>query len=139
MNGKAFFDSNIICYAFDTKDKEKKEKAKELLKNWMSSGKLVISTQVLQEVFVVLTRKTKPPLKPEKTKEILEVFLPFEIVQITPELIFKAIDILIKHRISFWDALIISAAVKAKCKVVFTEDLNDGQIIEGVTIINPFR
>jgi len=139
MNFKAFFDTNIFAYAFDRSNPEKKEKARALISQWMPSGNMVISTQVLQELFVVLTRKLKPGLSTSEAEEVLKSLLPLEIKIIDPEMIFQAIQILKEHNISFWDALIISAAVSSRCKVVFTEDLNPGQIIAGVRIENPFE
>jgi len=139
MNFKAFFDTNIFAYAFDRSNPEKKEKARALISQWMPSGNMVISTQVLQELFAVLTRKLKPGLSTSEAEEVLKSLLPLEIKIIDPEMIFQAIQILKEHNISFWDALIISAAVSSRCKVVFTEDLNPGQIIAGVRIENPFE
>jgi len=139
MSFKAFFDTNIFAYAFDRSNPEKKEKARTLISQWMPSGNMVISTQVLQELFVVLTRKLKPGLSTSEAEEVLKSLLPLEIKIIDPEMIFQAIQILKEHNISFWDALIISAAVSSRCKVVFTEDLNPGQIIAGVRIENPFE
>jgi len=139
MNFKAFFDTNIFAYAFDRSNPEKKEKARALISQWMPSGNMVISTQVLQELFAVLTRKLKPGLSTSEAEEVLKSLLPLEIKIIDPEMIFQAIQILKEHNISFWDALIIAAAVSSRCKVVFTEDLNPGQIIAGVRIENPFE
>ena len=90
---------------------------------------MVISTQVLQELFVVLTRRLKPNLPIEKARKVIEDFSKIEVSLIEPEIILKAI----------WDALIVSAAAKARCRVLFTEDLNHGQKIEGVKIVNPFQ
>jgi len=100
---------------------------------------MVISTQVLQELFVVLTRRLKPGLPIEKARKVIEDFSKIEVSLIEPEIILKAIDVFQKYKISFWDALIVSAAAKARCRVLFTEDLNHGQKIEGVKIVNPFR
>lgn len=104
----------------------------------MPFGNMVISTQVLQELFVVLTRKLKPGLSTSEAEEVLKSLLPLEVKIIDPAMIFQAIQILKEHSISFWDALIVAAAVSSRCKVVFTEDLNPGQIIAGVRIENPF-
>jgi len=138
MSFKAFFDTNIFAYAFDRSNPEKKEKARALISQWMPFGNMVISTQVLQELFVVLTRKLKPGLSTSEAEEVLKSLLPLEVKIIDPEMIFQAIQILKEHSISFWDALIVAAAVSSRCKVVFTEDLNPGQIIADVRIENPF-
>ncbi len=95
----------------------------------------VISTQVMQEFYVVATKKlgTVPLL----AKDMLKSFERFEIVIITPEIIGNAIDFGINNQISFWDALIISAADNADCEKLWTEDLNHGQIVGNIRIENP--
>ncbi len=139
MTYKAFFDTNVLAYGFDKSAPEKQKIAQELVREWLPSRKMVISTQVLQELFVVLTRRLKPGLPPEKACKIIEDFSKIEISLIETKTILKAIDISQKHKISFRDALIVSSALEAGCRVLFTEDLNHGQKIEGVKIVNPFR
>ena len=139
MTYKAFFDTNVLAYGFDKSIPEKQKIAQELVREWFPSRKMVISTQVLQELFVVLTRRLKPGLPAEKARKIIEDFSKIEISLIEPKTILKAIDISQKHKISFWDALIVNSALEAGCRVLFTEDLNHGQKIEGVKIVNPFR
>ena len=97
----------------------------------------VISTQVLQEFYVVATKRLE--VDPLAAKDILSSFQRFEIVVTTPQLINDAIDVSIINVISFWDALIVTSAEHAKCGAVLTEDLNHGQIIRGVKIKNPFN
>ena len=69
---------------------------------------------------------------------LLAKFTVFEVVQVTTERILRAVDISVFHQLSFWDSLIISTAEAARCETLLTEDMNDGQIIEGVRIVNPF-
>ena len=137
MKVKAFFDTNILAYAFDQRSPEKRKKAKDLIALWMPSGDMVISTQVLQELFVVLTRKFAPAISLDNAKKVPETFSPVETIKIDREKIFKAIEIVKESSISFWDGLIVSAAVFARCKVIFTEDLNSGEVIAGVKVENP--
>ncbi len=129
---KAFFDTNILAYEFDNSDTTKQEIASNLLTQWRTNGYMVISTQVLQELFVVLTKKLKPPLKEPIAKEVIKTYSKFPIVIINPNLILKAISIKEKYKFSFWDSLIFSAAIEAKCFILFTEDLSHGAVIEGV-------
>ena len=96
----------------------------------------MISTQVMQEFFVSVTRNLGVP--PLAAKAILKTFTVFEIVTAGPELIYEAIDCSVLNAISFWDALVLAAAASAGCGVLYTEDLNQGQIIIGVKIQNPF-
>ncbi len=90
---------------------------------------------MMQEFFVVATNKLS--LDPLMVKDLLSGFARFETVLITQDIVFEAIDISIIKRLLFWDALIVAAADSANCSVVWTEDLNDGEIIRGVKIVNP--
>ena len=135
MPGKVFLDSNILVYAQDRGSAEKQRRSRELIARLADSGNGVISTQVMQEFFVSVTRKLAVP--PLAAKAILKTFTVFEIVNAGPELIHEAIDCAVLNAISFWDALIFAAAASAGCGTVCTEDLNHGQIIMGVKVQNP--
>ena len=134
---KVFFDSNILVYFADGADPKKQQIAEKLIKNAVINDNGVISTQSLQEFFAATTRKllcTK-----EKAKEYVENFSnSFTVEQISVPLILKAIDISIKNQFSFWDSLILSAAIQTGCIICYSEDLTNGQIIEGVKIVTPF-
>ena len=134
---KVFFDSNILVYFADGADPKKQQIAEKLIKNAVINDNGVISTQSLQEFFAATTRKllcTK-----EKAKEYVENFSnSFTVEQISVPLILKAIDISIKNQFSFWDSLILSAAIQTGCIICYSEDLSNGQIVEGVKVINPF-
>ena len=137
---RAFFDTNIFAYLHDEENPEKRQIAKELLSRWFPTGRMVISTQVLQELYVVLTRKLSPPLSSEDAlDEVKKLDMGARTVVVKPSMVFDAVRIHRENNISFWDALIVSSAVHGGCKVIFTEDLNHGQVIEGVRIENPFR
>jgi len=138
MKYRAFFDTNILAYEFDSSDILKHEKARDILDIWRPSGFLVISTQVIQELFVVLTRKFRPALPVNDAEEVIKAYSSCNIHTISVETILKAIRISDDHSLSFWDGLIITAAKEARCKVLFTEDLNHGQMIWGIKIVNPF-
>ena len=134
---KVFFDSNILVYFADSADPQKQQIAENLIKNAVINDNGVISTQSLQEFFAATTRKllcTK-----EKAKEYVENFSDsFTVEQVSVPLILKAINISIKNQFSFWDSLILSAAIQSGCIICYSEDLSNGQIIEGVKIVNPF-
>lgn len=132
---KIFIDTNIFVYTIDNYNPGKKSKCRKLLKNIVKNHKAVISTQVIQEFYVVGT--TKLDLDPILVKNILHKFENIEIVVVDIALIKEAIDISILNKLSFWDALIIAAADSAKCENLYTEDLTHGQIIRGVKIENP--
>ncbi len=136
MKSKVFIDTNILIYSIDKFDKIKLKKARKFLKETSSENTVVISTQVIQEFYVAATKKLNA--NPHIIKEIVKNFEKFEIVQINIEMIKDAIDTSILNQISFWDALIIISAEISKCQILYTEDLNQSQLIRGVKIINPF-
>jgi len=137
MTSKIFIDTNLLVCALDKADPEKQVKARELLRKIESDCLGVISTQVLQEYYVVATRKLK--VKPELMKKIISSLSKYEIVVINQPIIEKAIDISMSNKISFWDALIVASAVAARCRIIWTEDLNQGQSISKIKIENPFN
>ena len=139
MTFKAFFDTNVLAYEYDLRNLKKQSVAKNLLDKWRASGNFVISTQVLQELYVVLTKKLISTMSGEEAEEIITTYSVFNVVTVTTETILRAIKIKKRYRLSFWDSLIVSAAVDGKCRILFTEDLSDGMKIEGIKIVNPFK
>lgn len=134
---KCFFDSNVLVYMQDASDKEKQEKARKLFAECVENETAVISTQCLQEFYNVVACKMKQDKI--ETKRIIHNFSEnVPIVQVTPAIIENAIDISAQTQFSFWDSLILSAAEKSNCDILYSEDLNDGQKVNGVTIRNPF-
>ncbi|MEW6358899.1 MAG: PIN domain-containing protein [Planctomycetota bacterium] len=134
---KIFVDTNILIYSLDRSDEARQEKCRSLLRTLCGDFKGVVSTQVMQEFYVAAT--TKLGADPLIIKDILHSFERFEAVVITPERIRDAIDCSIVNRLSFWDALIVVAAESARCERLWSEDLNDGQVIRGVRIENPIK
>jgi predicted nucleic acid-binding protein len=134
---KVFLDTNILIYSLDQSDPDKQSRCRKLIRSLTSDNTGVISTQVMQEFYVASTSKLGA--EPLIVKDILRSLERFETVIINPALIKEAVDCSIINRISFWDALIIAAAESAKCKLLWTEDLNNGQIIRGVRIENPLK
>jgi len=135
---RAFFDTNVLVYAFDSSAPEKQNRALDLFNVLALKGDAVLSTQVLQEFFVVTTRKLAIPLSSERAEEIVRQFAQLPTVVIDPDLILQAIRVTRAHQVSFWDALLIAAAKFAGATELLTEDLQHGQTIEGVRISNPF-
>ena len=137
---RVFFDTNVLVYLHDKKNPAKRGIARELLLHWFPTGRMVVSTQVLQELYVVLTKKLIPAMPPEEAlEELKKLSLGAKTVSISPDMVFDAIRTHLENGISFWDALIVTAAAYGGCKVLFTEDLNHGQTINGVKIENPFK
>ncbi len=133
---KIFIDTNILVYSLDRFDPVKRKKCRSLLKLLIGDLHGVISTQVMQEFYVTTTKKLGAD--PLLIKDILHSFERFETVIVIPETIKDAIDCSIINRLSFWDALIVVAAASAQCDKLWSEDFNDGQVIRGVQIENPF-
>jgi predicted nucleic acid-binding protein len=134
---KVFVDTNILIYSMDEFDPAKREKCRFVLKSAINEFQGVISTQVMQEFYVAATKKLGAD--PLLMKDILHSFEQFEIVMVNPAIIYDAIDCGIINRMSFRDSLIAVAAESAHCETLWTEDLNDGQIIRGVRIENPLK
>ncbi|MBR6078972.1 MAG: PIN domain-containing protein [Treponema sp.] len=135
--GKVFFDSNILIYFVDERDERKQSIAKEIIADAVQNQNGMISTQSLQEFYNVVTKKMNCPK--EKAKELVTMFSElFPVTQITIPLILSAIDISIKNEFSFWDSLILSTANDTGCILIYSEDLNSGQIISGTKVLNPF-
>jgi predicted nucleic acid-binding protein len=134
---KHFIDTNVLVYSIDEDSPEKRAKAIELIQTLGESGEGVISTQVLQEFFTAATRKIG--VDPRDAKQLVRDFQVFDVISINPEMIERAIDCSILNLISFWDSLIIRAAAESGCDNLFSEDLQDGQVIDGVMVRNPFR
>ncbi|GHV72713.1 twitching motility protein PilT [Spirochaetia bacterium] len=134
---KIFIDTNVLVYTADDDNKDKQAKAKSVIADIKTHQIPVVSTQVLQEFYN--TGTTKLNLDKIFVKNMVRNLNEIEVVQVTFELIEQGIDISILSQISFWDGLIIAAAEFAKCTTLISEDLNDGQVIRGVKISNPFK
>ena len=134
---KVFIDTNILIYSMDQFDPVKQKKCRAILKSLKNEQRGVISTQVMQEFYVAATKKLGA--QPLTVKDILNSFERFVTVIVAPAIIKEAIDCSIINRLSFWDALIVAAAESANCEKIWSEDLNDGQVIRGVRIENPLK
>lgn len=133
---KVFLDTNVLVYASDHDSPGKMRTARALMQRVASDGGGVVSTQVIQEFFVAATRKLA--IEPLKAKAIVATFHPLELVTVCLDDITDAIDGHILWQISFWDALILRAAERASCSIVYSEDLNPGQLYGGVEVRDPF-
>jgi len=133
----AFVDTNVFVYAQDASAPRKRAQALELLKKLSLEGRLVISTQVLQEFACVAVRKLKLSLP--ATNALLDELAKLPVCTIDIVVIKDAVTIHFANKLSFFDSLIIATAARHGCSYVYSEDMADGQTIRGVTIINPFR
>lgn len=135
--GKVLFDTNILIYSIDERDPKKQQIALKILNEASVVKKGVISTQSLQEFYNAAVKKLN--LSKQAAKEYVDLFTKqFHVIQISIPLILNAIDISIRDGFSFWDSLILSTANDSGCILVYSEDMNNGQIIGGTKILNPF-
>ena len=136
--GKTFLDTNILVYAHDISAGIKHQTARKIIIDLWNSGSGLLSTQVLQEFFVIITKKIPKPIKPELAEKIVSDLLMWKVIVNDGESILTAIKIHSQYHYSFWDSLIIESAIAGGATLLLSEDLSDGQIIEGVRIQNPF-
>jgi predicted nucleic acid-binding protein len=139
MASRTFFDTNVLVYLFDADSPDKQSRARDTLQQALERGAVVISTQVLQEFFVTVTRKLARPLAAREAEAALRSLMELSVVQVDPDLILAAAVSSRRDRISFWDALILAAASAAGCEAVLSEDLQHGQSFGRVRIANPLR
>jgi len=135
----SFVDTNILVYAEDRDAKAKHQIARDLILQLWEDGEGVLSVQVLQELYVTLTRKLKKPMKGERARELIEQYLTWTVVDNTGRLLVEAAKLQQRAQLSFWDALVVQAAIEAGCDELYSEDLNAGQKFGTLTIINPFE
>jgi len=137
MSDKRFVDSNILVYAHDVDDPKKQEIAKNLLKSLWRSKTGTLSMQVLQEFYSVATRKLSTRISKSVARLAVEEYSLW-CIETTPKEIASAFRIEDSSKIGFWDSLIVAAALKAGATEILSEDMNSGQTIAGIRIVNPF-
>jgi len=136
--GKFFVDTNLLVYAYDSSAGKKWRTSSEVLSLLWTNRTGVLSTQVVQELFVSVTQKVKNPIPPEAAKEIVSDLLRWPLVVNDGKNILRAVDLQVRYHFSFWDSLILQAAIASKSEFPLSEDFQSGQVVESVTIFNPF-
>ncbi|WP_172119444.1 PIN domain-containing protein [Actinomyces faecalis] len=131
---KVFLDTNILAYLFDSASPGKHAAASEALSQ---PHHYVVSTQVMLELYTVLTRKLSPAYSPQEARHVIQRICDFEVVNADAALVDKAMQLSATHQLSIWDSMILEAAAEAGCAVLWTEDLTSGSRLRGVTITNP--
>ena len=137
MSGRVFLDTNVLVYLFDADAPVKQRQARAAIAA-IHPGELVISTQILLEFFVVVTRKLAVPRTAAEAEEDVRQLCAHTVVSTDAALVQKAIATSRTHQLSVWDALVIEAASGAGCSRLLTEDLQHGQTLRGVRVENPF-
>jgi predicted nucleic acid-binding protein len=139
MSGRFFIDTNILVYAFDFKSPAKAKRASQIIRLAANTGEGIISYQVVQEFFNVAFRRFSEPMTAAEGEQYLTTVLrPLLAINASPALYFKALQILEKHRTSWYDSLIVAAALEGKCEKIYSEDFQHGRKIESLSIENPF-
>lgn len=136
INNKCFLDTNLLIYAWDNTEPNKKNKILAFLNNIKKEFVPIISTQTLGEFYNVAVKKIG--LTKEQSYVICEEYSKiFPVYEITIENVLHAMQISKKTQFSYWDSLILAMAIDTGCSVLYSEDLNNGQEIEGLKIVNP--
>lgn len=131
-----FLDTNILVYSFDSHEPEKRERALAALERLPHR---VLSTQVLLELYNVLTRKLKDTAAGQIADEIIEHLSFQTVIPADARLVNQAVQIAGRFHISIWDAMIVAAAKRGGCKEIWSEDLSEGMVFDGVTVVNPLQ
>jgi len=138
MKDKIFVDTNILIYAHDMDAGAKHDVAISIIEKIWEEKTGIISTQVIQEFYVNITRKIPNPITPVLARGIILNYFSWHLEAIEPNTILLASEIEERYVLSFWDSLIMAAASQSNAGKILTEGLNHGQVIEGVLIENPF-
>jgi len=135
---RQFVDTNVFVYAYDKGNGIKQKLARELITDLWENCRGCVSIQVLQELYVTMSKKVSIPLSPGTASQIIADLSAWN--HHVPDVgdVLEAINIQQRYGISFWDAMIVNSAWKTGCNVIWTEDLNNGQVYGNVTVYNPF-
>jgi predicted nucleic acid-binding protein len=134
----AFVDTNVLLYAYDAGAGAKHHAARELAAQLAADKAGAISVQVLQEFYANARSKLRVPLSQADAIVRLKVLSSWVVHSPTAVDVVEAARIAERNTISFWDAMVVRSASVLRCGTLWTEDLNDGQLIEGVRVANPF-
>src|SRR5690606_35450244 len=124
MSDRVFIDTNVLAYLFDLSEPEKRARADEILQRESQLSELVVSTQVLQELYVTLTRGKEPMAPPDIAQQAIEAAANYTVIQVDVGLVLAGITISRNAQLSFWDGLIMALAASAGCARILTEVLN---------------
>lgn len=140
MSADFFIDTNVFIYHLDASDPRKHQTAERIVRDALETGNACISSQVVQECLNVALRKAEVTLPLEGVRAYLDaVLLPLMQVGTSEALYHRALDVRARWHYSFYDALVIAAALMAGCHTLLSEDLQHSQQLDGLTIVDPFR
>lgn len=135
---RVFVDTNILVYAYDADAADKNEIAKGRLAELWNDETGALSTQVLQEFYVTVTRKLPKPITRRAAREVIDTYDTWAPHRPTTADLVAASELEEHHRLAFWDALVVVAAQRCGCAMLLSEDLQDGRRFGPVTVVNPF-
>lgn len=138
MAGRSFLDTNILVFLFAGDDAGKRGIAESILREGLADRSLVISTQVMQEFYSVVTRKFRRTISGERAEQALRDMMELQVVVTGPDLILAAAARTRTERLPFWDSLILETALHAGCSRILTEDFQTGREYGSLRIVNPF-
>ena len=138
-SGRVFVDTNVLVYLFDGDAPAKQRKARQVLQEEGAESRVVISTQVLQEFYVTVTRKLGKPLAPAEAEAAARDLAELDVVELDVGMVLRSMVAARSHKVSLWDALIVEAAEARGCERLLSEDLQHGQRFGRVQVENPFR
>jgi len=138
-DARTFVDTNILVYGHDSSAGQKHERAARILLDLWETGLGILSTQVLQEFLVTVTTRIPRPLDLDQAEQVINDLLLWNVVVNDSRAILAAIDLQRRYRYTFWDSLIIQAAISGGAGVLLAEDLQSGQMIDSLKIVNPFE
>ena len=139
MTDRYFLDTNIFVYSVDKSSPAKAERASQLIRDALTEGRGLVSYQVVQEFFNVALNRFARPLAPAEAEQYLTtIFKPLLAVHSSVALCGEALRLVSRYRLSWYDSLIVAAAIESRCQILYTEDLQHGQRIADLHIQNPF-
>ena len=137
---RVFFDTNILVYQFDRASPTKQKRAQALVEEYLADGSAMISSQVVQEFMNVALNKFATPMTTIELRLMMSSLLE-PLCQHTPttEFYARSLNLLQQTNLSFYDGLIVQAAIDLRCQILYSEDLQDGGLFGGVAVVNPFK
>jgi predicted nucleic acid-binding protein len=139
MNDRFFLDTNVVFYSFEQSSPHKSDQAALLLRHGLVTRKGAISYQVVQEFFSVAYKRSRGPMRLEEAEQFLSTVLrPLCVVHSSPALFHKALQLVDRFRLQWYDGLIVAGALEAKCGILYSEDFQNGQKFDDLQVRNPF-
>jgi predicted nucleic acid-binding protein len=139
MSDLVLVDTNVLLYQHDARHRDKQERARAWMAQLWQTRQGRVSFQVLSEFYVNTTQKLKPGLSPKAARESVKALLAWAPFATDGRVIETAWEVQDRYRLSLWDALVVASASVNGCRHVLTEDLQHGQILHGVAVLNPFQ